>query len=104
MKRFFSVIAFLFVINVFSLSISHGLHKWGRTNHTVYGVVMTLDLMDFISNGGGFCGASLNYFGWSYSKATANPNRPLWHKLLIWPNPYYITIPPDKWPYEYQGG
>ena len=104
MKRFLSVVTVLVVLNMFGLAISHRLHEWGRTNRTVHELVMAADLMDFMQSGGGFTGASHNYFGWQYAKATANPNRPLWHKIMFWSNPYYVTLPPDKWPYEYQGG
>ena len=103
MKRFLSVFVVLAVLNATGTSISHGLHEWGRTNRTVHEFVMGADLIDFMQSGGGFTGASQNYFGWHYAKTTANPDRPLWEKILFWPNPYYITRPPEKWPYEYQG-
>lgn len=104
MNRFFSLFVVLFVLSTTGLLISHRLHEWGRTNRAVHEVVMTLDLFGFVSNGGGFYGASNNYFGWRYAKSIANPDRPLWHKLMYWPNPFYLTPPPDEWPYEYQGG
>jgi hypothetical protein len=104
-ERFLGVAVFVAAVSfhMFGLFVSHKLHEWGRTNYVVHEVMMTVDLVDFMHTAGGFTGASDNYFGWRYAKATADPNRPWWSKLLFWPNPYYVTVPPKEWPYSYQG-
>lgn len=103
MLRSLTKIALAIVLALLNLWVSHNLHSWGRTSRVAYEVNMAIDLMAFQANSGGYFGASENYFGWVYAKATTDPDRPLWHKLLFWPNPYYITPPPDQWPYEHQG-
>jgi hypothetical protein len=79
--------------------VSDAFHQWGQTSSAARDIVMTVDLFDFMANGGGYIGASHNYFGWAYAKATNNPDRSWWHKVLFWPNPYYLTQPPKEWPY-----
>jgi len=95
------LVALVVGIYILGFFVSDKIHKWGQTSKFANDVVMTLDMMDFVSSGGGFFGASNNYFGWQYAKATNNPNRSWLHKILFWPNPFYLTSPQEEWPYEF---
>ena len=103
--RFRHIIFVLFIVGIIGqLSIggwgADKLHRWGQTGTFAHEVVMSVDLANFMHDGGGFIGASHNYFGWAYQCEALNPNRPIWKKLLFWPNPYYLTPPPEEWPYS----
>lgn len=103
MKRiiigFYLLSALFLLLAPIDLFVQKQLHEWGQKSEVGHELVRGLDLMMFIQNGGGVWGASTNYYGYHYAKATADPNRPLWHKALFWENPYYITEPPEKWLY-----
>ncbi|MBL7022225.1 hypothetical protein ISR92_02845 [Patescibacteria group bacterium] len=99
----FAIAMLLIAIGTPGAMLDRKLHEMGRHNATVHEVVLTLDAIAFFSNGGGFYGASQNYYGWCYAKATADENRSLLSRVLFWKNPFYITKPQDEWPYYYQG-
>ncbi|MFW0862331.1 MAG: hypothetical protein ACKKL6_01980 [Candidatus Komeilibacteria bacterium] len=99
----FVIATLLITMSIPGAMLDRKLHEMGQDNKTVYDIVMTLDAMAFFSNGGGFFGASQNYFGWAYAKATADKNRSALSKVLFWENPFYVTQPPDEWPYYYRG-
>lgn len=80
-------------------SMQKQLHEWSQKSEVGYNMVRGFDFVAFVQNGGGMFGASTNYYGYHYAKATSDPDRPLWHKVLFWKNPYYITEPPEEWPY-----
>lgn len=102
MKKITGILLFI-LIHVLLISlqiqIQKQMHEWGQESEFRHTLVKSLDLMAFTQNSRGVFGASTNYYGYHYAKATSNPDRPLWHKVLFWENPYYITEPPEEWLY-----
>lgn len=76
------------------------IRKTAQHNEKLYGVVMTIDMMEFVMNGGGSFGYE-NYFKWSYAKWRNDEKRTFFEKIMFWNAGilYYAANPPEEYQY-----